>query len=393
MTNQLWDILIIGGTGYTGQFVLDYLKTQKSSLGLRICLGARSVEKAVSRIKGLTNSESVYLDVTDEPSVIGAVKRSRVVISLAGPWWANGATVVRVCARYGVHYLDLTGEMHWVAKMIDEYDYLAHKTRACIIPCAGFDSIPSDLAVYLSTKTLEKQLSRSDTLSIKSACAVRWKIAGLSGGSRATVLSRYEQVPPEKRFDGTGWQLSPIPGPPRFSAVPKFLYSLPYVRPIVYGGFFFMSPVNEPIVRRSWGLREAQRREAAIKCYRGYTVRHLPQPAHILWGYVKPGEGPPVEKSAEGWFELTNISEAEGVVVKSLVKGDGDPSYFLTAWMVVECAILLLDPSNLTPLGRQGGILTATTAFGDKLAPALEGTGRIETQSAVLVEQESKKTR
>ncbi|KAG8718565.1 hypothetical protein FRC08_004981 [Ceratobasidium sp. 394] len=65
------------------------------------------------------------------------------------------------------------------------------------------------------------------------------------------------------------------------------------------------------------------------------------------------GEGPPRETLEEGRFELTNVAEAGGIVAKSVVKGDGDPAYYLAAWMVAERAILLLDESNLTALGQQ----------------------------------------
>ncbi|KAG9114243.1 hypothetical protein FRC07_007677 [Ceratobasidium sp. 392] len=107
------------------------------------------------------------------------------------------------------------------------------------------------------------------------------------------------------------------------------------------------------------------------------------------------GGGPPKEKLEKGSFEIVNVSEARGVVVKSTVKGYGDPGYYLTAWMIFESALLLLDSKNLTPIGREGGILTPSTAFGDKLARALEDTGKFETSSEVLSvgDQESKKTR
>ncbi|KAG9076176.1 hypothetical protein FS749_012081 [Ceratobasidium sp. UAMH 11750] len=426
MADKRYDILVIGATGYTGRIVVEYLSTRKAALSLRVALGGRTLSTVQKLAEGHDNCEAVYVDVSDEDSVLAAVEKSRVVLSLAGPWWTHGSTVVRACARSGVHYVDITGETHWVAKIIEEYDFLAHKTGACIIPGAGFDSIPSDLAVYLSTRTLEKHTSGSGPLSIKSTGAHRWKIFGLSGGSRATILSSLEEVPPEKRRAGGGWGLSPISGPPGFSWRPKFLYILPHIRPTVHGGFFIMGPVNEPIVRRSWGLRERQRREQAIKAgvspfpaptfsYEEFMVAANPLRAIFRtlvlilgsialavfplarWVLRKTmparGEGPPRETWEKGWFELTNVAEAEGVVVKSVVKGDGDPAYYLTAWMVAECAILLLDESNLTSLGREGGILTATTAFGDRLAPALEATGKFETSSEVLVQEESRKTR
>jgi hypothetical protein len=145
--------------------------------------------------------------------------------------------------------------------------------------------------------------------------------------------------------------------------VPKFLYSLPYVRPAVYGGFFVMSGANEPIVRRSWGLRERERREEATKAgvsSPGSTFAYseflatpsrlggiamslaifmfgaalsLFAPARWLAKKLLPvsGGGPPREKLESGWFEVTNVAEAEGVVVKSVVKGQGDPGYYSTA--------------------------------------------------------------
>ncbi|KAG9121546.1 hypothetical protein FRC07_002445 [Ceratobasidium sp. 392] len=106
------------------------------------------------------------------------------------------------------------------------------------------------------------------------------------------------------------------------------------------------------------------------------------------------GGGPPKEKLEKGMFEVVNVSEARGVVIKGSVKGYGDPGYYLTSWMIFESALLLLDSKNLTPMGREGGILTPSTAFGDKLARALEDTGKFETSSEVLVgNEESKKSR
>ena len=64
------------------------------------------------------------------------------------------------CARTATHYTDITGEAHWILKMIKEYflisaflqvpipdprsryDYLASKNKAIIIPASGMDSVP-----------------------------------------------------------------------------------------------------------------------------------------------------------------------------------------------------------------------------------------------------------
>lgn len=77
------------------------------------------------------------------------------------------------------------------------YDYLATKTHAIIIPSSGMDSMPSDLAVHLSNKTL-KTLVGPDALIDESTSAfdVLW---GASGGSIATLISTLEDIPRFKR--------------------------------------------------------------------------------------------------------------------------------------------------------------------------------------------------
>lgn len=62
------------------------------------------------------------------------------------------------------------------------------------------------------------------------------------------------------------------------------------------------------------------------------------------------------------------------------------------AVMISESALLLLDKENLTELGKEGGILTPSTAFGGRLAEALEATGRF-TVRIEDVDGEDKKTR
>ncbi|KAG9080162.1 hypothetical protein FRC06_007000 [Ceratobasidium sp. 370] len=181
-----------------------------------------------------------------------------------------------------------------------------------------------------------------------------------------------------------------------------------------------MSTANEPIVRRSWGLRQRQRLLSSTPIPSTFSYHEFMRtrgavggivlrlawfvagvalalfpPAMWLAKRVLPvsGGGPPREGLEKGWFEVVNVSEARGVVVKSVVKGQGDPGYYATARMIFESALLLLDSNNLTPMGREGGILTPATAFGDRLVQALEATGQFETSSEVLTDQESKKTR
>ncbi|QRV98460.1 hypothetical protein RhiJN_26479 [Ceratobasidium sp. AG-Ba] len=212
MSDKQYDVLIIGATGYTGRLLVEYIGIHKVAPTLRLALGGRTLPKVQELANRGQNLQAVQVDITHEESVDNAVAKARVVINLAGPYWAHGSNVVRACARHGVHYVDLTGEPYWVAKMIEQYDYLAHRNKACIIPGSGYDSIPSDMAAFLSIQTLEKKLSESGVsipFDIKSTGAQRLKGFGFSGGTVATMFSALEEVPLAEQAKGTGWGLSP----------------------------------------------------------------------------------------------------------------------------------------------------------------------------------------
>ncbi|KAF8697699.1 Saccharopine dehydrogenase NADP binding domain, partial [Rhizoctonia solani] len=414
MSEREYDILIIGATGYTGQLVIEYLANHSRASSLRIALGGRTISKVQELAAKYKNVRAVYVDVSKEPSVEEAVAKTRVVINIAGPYWTRGSVVVKACARNGVHYVDLTGEAPWVAKIIEQYDYLAHKNKACIIPCSGYDSIPSDLAAHLALRTLEKQLGGRIPLHISSTAAHTGN-GGVSGGTAASLMSAFEEVPREQMAKGLGWELSPIPAPPGFSVLPRILYSLPHITPKIWGGYFVMSTINASIVRRSWGLRYYRAPEAKRPTFSytefttingspfwgilisltvfifGAAMALLPPFRWLVKNVLpKSGEGPSPDKLDKGYFGVVNVAEGGDVVVKATLDGDGDPGYRLTSIMIVESALLLLDSENLTEIGKEGGVLTPSVAYGDALLKALEGTGRFKIGVEVL---EDKKMR
>lgn len=52
--------------------------------------------------------------------------------------------------------------------------------------------------------------------------------------------------------------------------------------------------------------------------------------------------------------------------------------------MIAECAIALLNPSALTPLAQEGGLLTPVSALGDVLVGRLQDSGRFSFESNVI---------
>lgn len=54
----------------------------------------------------------------DAGSLDEMARAARVVVACAGPFAQVGSPVVDACVRNGTDYCDITGEAHWVQKMI-----------------------------------------------------------------------------------------------------------------------------------------------------------------------------------------------------------------------------------------------------------------------------------
>jgi len=340
------------------------------------------------------------------------------VINCAGPFYKWGTNVLASAARNGRGYVDITGEDHWILDMIEKYDYLAFKTGATIIPASGFDSVPADIAAFLSVQTL-KTLIGPEARAAKSVTA--HALSGqFSGGTAATILATFNDVPREQLSRSMKpFALSPIVGPtPR---VPRLLYSLPHLARPIRGAFFLMSGINQSVVRRTWGLLESRAPPdllygpsfdyeefmavrsvflatiISLALFSGGILLGLFAPAR--WAFSKvipqPGDGPSPEQRKLGWYKGTNITSSAPSSssprtrhVRTIIKGHSDPGYHLAAVMVSESALALL-PANregLTALGREGGLLTPMSAIGGTLIERLKKTTLFDFESTELVD-------
>jgi short subunit dehydrogenase-like uncharacterized protein len=92
------------------------------------------------------------------------------------------------------------------------------------------------------------------------------------------------------------------------------------------------------------------------------------------------GDGPNAEQRSKGMFEIQFIGTAEtepyddALRVRGTVKGFRDPGYGDTCRMVAESALSIVKSLNELP-GREGGILTPATAFGNVLLERLTRNG------------------
>jgi short subunit dehydrogenase-like uncharacterized protein len=148
----IFDVILLGPTGVTGREVARYLARRAPPLGLTWAVAGRDrdrIDAVLGRV-GATPDGVVLADVADAASIEALVERGRVVANLVGPYARSGEPVHSACARAGVHQLDLTGEIEWVRQMIDRHEPTALASGAAIVPCAGFESLPFDLAALLA---------------------------------------------------------------------------------------------------------------------------------------------------------------------------------------------------------------------------------------------------
>jgi short subunit dehydrogenase-like uncharacterized protein len=86
------------------------------------------------------------------------------------------------------HYVDITGETPWVKTLIDRYHAQAATDGTRIIPCCGFDSVPSDLGTYLVVRHLQRELG----VPCKEVTAYFQAMGGFNGGTLASAMNLYD---------------------------------------------------------------------------------------------------------------------------------------------------------------------------------------------------------
>lgn len=401
------DIVLFGATGFTGKLVAEYL-ARHAPKDVRWAIAGRNQEKLegvkrqlVAIDPALAELPVLVADGHDEASLEALVPKTRVVCTTVGPFGKHGRKLAAACARHGTHYCDITGEVPFVRASIDENHAKAVETRARIVHCCGFDSIPSDLGVHI---LWDHAKAHGGSLSW-AKCFVGELSGQASGGTAATMLSIIEEAtkdPQLRRLLGNPHALDPeVPrGRVRdpFEADPRGVafdsdidrWTAPFV----------MATINTRIVRRSnallhygepfryreamsmpkgpQGLVAASAVTAGMACF---VVAAAAAPTRALLArFVMPkaGEGPDAEARNRGHFTFRFVAEGVGEGAKPLritatVKGTSDPGYGETAKMLGQSALCLAQDGAV--LGDRFGVLTPASAMGMRLVERLRAAG------------------
>ncbi|MBS9533406.1 saccharopine dehydrogenase NADP-binding domain-containing protein [Mycobacterium sp. M1] len=401
------DVVVYGATGFVGKLTAHYLA--RAGNGARIGLAGRSPDRltAVRDTLGPAAQDwPILVADADQPATLAAMaERTRVVISTVGPYTRYGLPLVAACAAAGTDYVDLAGEAMFVRESADLHHKQAVDTGARIVHACGFDSIPSDLSVYVLYRTARDEDAGE---LVGTDFVLRSFSGGFYGGTIASmteVLRTASSDPEARRQILDPYTLSvDRPAEPDLGPQPD----LPWRRGRdiapeldgVWTAGFVMAPYNTRIVRRSNGLlgwaygRDFRYSEymsmgssAAAPALAGLVTgvgnvvfglggrffRLLPQQL-VEKVLPKPGTGPSQTRRERGYYRTeTYTTTTTGARYRATIAQQGDPGYQATSVLLGESALTLaLDRDKLSDLH---GVLTPAAAMGDALLARLPAAG------------------
>jgi short subunit dehydrogenase-like uncharacterized protein len=401
MADRDLDIVVYGATGYVGALVAEHL-AQHAPAGTRIGLAGRNqqrLEKARTSIGAVAAQWPVIVaDIDDSEALDRLAARTTAVATTVGPYATYGMPMATACAKAGTHYCDLSGEVRFIRRAIDELDVTATASGARLVTACGFDSIPSDLGVLV----LHEAVAAAGAGDLQDVTLVVTKVVGgVSGGTLASIMGQIDEMRRSRevrRQLADPYSLSPDRGAEPDLGRQGDIAAIR--RDAEVGGWtapFLMAGFNSRIVRRSNALsgyrygpamryREVlgfdggaaglAKATAAAGATAGLAAGLALPPTRKLLGrwLPSPGEGPSPEARAKGHFEIRihgRTSTGEHFVAD--VAAPGDPGYAATAVMMGESVLALAFDGDILP--NAAGVLTPATGLGHPLVERLRANG------------------
>jgi short subunit dehydrogenase-like uncharacterized protein len=394
VSKRRYDVVLYGASGFVGRQTVAYFAQHAG--GLRWALAGRNARK-LEQARGEAKAGLIVADAADDNALAALAAQTRVVASTAGPFALYGSALVAACVANGTHYCDITGETPWVRAMIDRHHAQAAEARTRIVPCCGFDSVPSDIGALLVAEAVKRE-SGQRCVRIKACHSIR---GGLNGGTLASLLHIAEAgeldqlgdpflLNPEGSLPDDGSAHADPLAPRHDSDLDAWLAP------------FVMAAINTRVVRRSVALAGARSAYAAGMVYQEYLrTGRGPLGAALAAGMAggigvgvvgmrssvwraamrkllpAPGEGPSERSMDHGSLRCELIGESEnGTQVRGCIAGRGDPGNRATTLFVCEAAMALAGDVRKLPGGAsRGGVLTPATALGLPYARRLAAAG------------------
>jgi short subunit dehydrogenase-like uncharacterized protein len=409
------DVVVFGATGVTGRRVAEYLTERAAETELRWAAAARDTAKLERLLDevGADPPEMIAADVSDPSALEAMASRARVVLNLVGPYTLYGRPVIAACVAGGAHYADLTGEIQFVRRMIDEFDRPAAAAGVKIVEVCGFEALPADVMIMLAAESARERwgegLATADLeLAVKPPGGLPHLSDGMSGGtfqSLAAVAGADDAgviLDPAALVDDVAVaaavrRVSPIAVGPRRGSQNKVIAPMApaaFINPAVIHRSAALIAVAEGRLPQPFRYREgvalggsgaslpARLALAGLMSATQVGIRGIArarpsvrEPVANLLARLGPssGYGPAGDRLADWrWTMALHARTTSGRALEVRLEADGHPGYLATARLFGEAGMLLAH-DGATP--ERAGCLTPAAALGSDGVPRFERAG------------------
>jgi short subunit dehydrogenase-like uncharacterized protein len=417
MSDRDLSVVVFGASGVTGRRVAAYLAERAGELGASWAVAGRDpvkLERVLGEI-GVAVPETIVADVGDPASLATMASRTRVVLDLVGPYTLYGEPVIEACVANGAHYVDLTGEIPFVRRVVDAFHDRASAAGVKIVQVCGFEALPPDLAVLLAAETARERwgegLAEADVDVATRQPAGRVGPADLiSGGTLQSLAEALGGEGAMEIADPAALVVDPASAEAVRRRSPVALAPRVNARGEAIAPMTPLAFINPAVVHRTAALLAAERGEemepfryregiAAIPGdsattlplryaaaaaltgvqagFRGLTRARPSVRSRAAAGMRKllpsTGFGPSGDKLEQwSWHLTADARTPGGRHVRVDLDADGHPGYLTTAKLLGEVGLLLAE-DGATP--ARAGCLTPATALGTGCLDRFERAG------------------
>lgn len=412
MEAREFDVAVLGATSVTGRRVAAYLAERSGHTALRWAAAARDPQKLerVLSEEGVAPPATIVADVEDPGSLRAMAERARVVVNLVGPYARYGEPVIEACVERGCHYLDLTGEIPFVRRVIDRYGARARDAGVKVVQVCGYEALPPDLGVLLAAEAARDRFGHGLAEVELEATYTRWppgplrpsdtmsggtmqSIADAAGDPDASLLTDPGALIEDPASAAAVRARSPIRfGPRRGASGTVLLPMLPFafINPAVIqrtaalvaaerNQRFEPFAYREGVALTAGALRPLRSMAAGIMTSMQITMAAFSRTrpairsrASSLMSRALPSSGfGPAPDRLESWgWRLSILARTSGGhSVRAEIDGEGHPGYLATARMLGEAGMMVAEPGT-TP--DRSGCLTPATALGTEAIARFE---------------------
>lgn len=381
-SDREFDVVVYGATGFTGRLVAQYLGGKASQEPGEVgawAMAGRNEDK-LRRVRdevGVSGDVPlVVADAEDPASLKAMAERARVVLTTVGPYQLYGEPLLAACVEAGTDYVDLCGEPAWMAEMIERHEAAARASGARVVFSCGFDSIPSDLGVYVLQEAAKERFGAPLT---EAHLRVAEMKGTFSGGTAASFQETMKAAMKDPSVIGRlkdpfalcpGWSGAEQPPGAKITYdeeagtwLAPFVMAAINTKTVHRSNFLMGTPYGEGFRYDEMvmtGPKEVGQKIAeAIKSDDSMSPEKAP----------RPGEGPSEEEREAGMFDiLINGRTEDGRTLSVRVTGDKDPGYGSTSKMIAQSALCLAtDVPDL-----EGGFHTTASGMDGALVERLK---------------------